>query len=63
MFGGLVALANLSQAERDRLGLDMLRYMTPPGYEQVADEDQCVNCHRRAEESGWCAECWSGIAP
>ena len=63
MFGGLAALAAMSEQERGDLASAMLRYMTPPGTEVVPEGEQCVNCTQRAMESGWCPECAADLFP
>lgn len=46
----------------------MLRYMSGIRTPQVEEFDRCVNegavgCTVKADERGWCPECWSTIAP
>ena len=69
MFGGtLTALAHCSEEERrawgQRIMDDLRRYPKDPAprSEFIPDEDQCMNCYRRAMENGWCLECWAEVA-
>ena len=61
MFGGLLALAAMTDEQRAEMAGSLLRYVTPPGQDQVEPDDQCVNCWRRAGPSGWCPTCWAGV--